>query len=153
MKRRPSASLHVHIQRNTKQRLQAYAAAKDQSQGSIVEAALREYLDESSQQALVLRELQSLRRGMSRLERNLDVLDAALAGYVQFWLAYNPPLPDSQKQQAQTLAAQRFEQFLTFLQQQIRTQHTFMAQLQAEDWEQQDAVRALLAMEQDQGTP
>lgn len=153
MKRRPSASLHVHIQRNTKQRLQAYAAAKDQSQGSIVEAALREYLDESSQQALVLRELQSLRRGMSRLERNLDVLDAALAGYVQFWLAYNPPLPDGQKQQAQTLAAQRFEQFLTFLQQQIRTQHTFMAQLQAEDWEQQDAVRALLAMEQDQGTP
>lgn len=44
----PYAALNIRIQNATKKRLEAYAAAKGQSQGSIVEAALREYLDDSS---------------------------------------------------------------------------------------------------------
>ena len=42
--------LHVHIQRKTKKRLTDYAKAKGQSQGSITDAALREYLDDDQGQ-------------------------------------------------------------------------------------------------------
>lgn len=146
------AQLHVQIQRDTKKRLEAYSAAKGQSQGSIIEAALREYLDDSSQQTLVLRELGRLRRGVGRMERNLDVLDVALAGYVQFWLAYNPPLPEGQKAQAQALAASRFDQFIAFLQQQLGQQRTFTARMAGDDLIRNEDIRALLDMEQERKT-
>jgi hypothetical protein len=143
----PYAALNARIQNDTKKRLEAYAAAKGQSQGSIVEAALREYLDDSSQATLILRELGRLRRAVGRIERNLDVMDAGLAGFVQMWLAYNPPLPGEQKEAAQAMASERFDQFITFIQHQIRQHKTFIAQVAEDDLLKNEDIRALLDME------
>ena len=146
--------LHVHIQRKTKKRLADYAKAKGQSQGSITDAALREYLDDDQgqQNTLLLRELANLKRSMVKLQRNQDVQDAALAGFVQLWLAYHPPLPAEQKDGAQRAAAQRFEQFVGFLEKQLQQQQGFNTRLTAtEDDMRQEAVQALLNQEQDRG--
>lgn len=141
------ARLDVHVHPQTKKRLLAYSTAKGQSQGSIVDAALREYLDDSKQATLILRELGRLRRGVGRLERNLDILDAGLAGFVQMWLAYNPPLPEGQKQQAQSMAEGRFGQFLLFLREQLRQRKNFSAQVAEDDLLRHEDIRALLDME------
>ncbi len=144
--------LHVHIARNTKKRLADYAKAKGQSQGSITDAALREYLDEDQQTTLVLRELANLKRGMGKLQRNQDVQDAALAGFVQLWLAYHPPLPAEQKANAQRAAAQRFEQFVGFLEHQLKQQQGFSTRLAAaEGGMRQEAIQALLQQDQQGG--
>lgn len=142
-----TAVLHVHLQKETKKKLVAYAAAKGQSQGSIVEAALRDYLDDTLQADLILRELGRVRRGVGRLEKNMDVLDAAIAGYVQMWLAYKPPMADDQKQHAQAMAAERFDQFITFIQKQLEQDRTFIAQVSEDDLLKNEDIRALLDME------
>lgn len=139
--------IHISLQRETKQRLHEYAAAKGLSKGSVVEAALREYLDEHWETELVLKELGRLRRGVNRLERGMDVLDAVLSGYVQLWLAYHPPLPQDQKAQAQKLAAQRFEQLITFLQNQLSQQRTFGARMTEETLLKREDIRSLLDQE------
>ena len=136
--------IHAHINYAVKQRLNEYAALKGQTQASVIEAALQEYLDDEARSTLVLRELKQLRRGLNRVERNMDVLDAALAGYVQLWLAYNPPLPEAQKVHAQRMATQRFEQLLTFLQNQLRQRRTFTARLGDETLQEQEMLRELL---------
>jgi predicted DNA-binding protein len=141
------AALNIRIHNDTKKRLEAYSAAKGQSQGSIVDAALREYLDDSSNATLILRELGRLRRGVGRVERNLDVIDAGIAGFVQMWLAYNPPLPGGQKEAAKAMAAERFEQFITFIQHQIKQHKTFIAQVAEDDLLRNEDIRALLDME------
>lgn len=141
------AVLHVHIRKQTKKKLLGYTAAKDQSQGSVVDAALSEYLDDAIQADLILRELGRLRRGVSRIERNMDVLDAAIAGYVQMWLAYKPPMAEDQKQHAQALAADRFDQFITFIQKQLEQQRTFIGQVSDDDLLKNEDIRALLDME------
>ena len=142
--------MHISIQRETKQRLHEYAAAKGLSKGSIVEAALREYLDDHWETELVLKELGKLRRGVNRLERGMDVMDAVLSGYVQLWLAYHPPLPQDQKAQAQKLAAMRFEQLITFLQNQLSQQRTFGARMAEETLLKREDIRSLLDQEMDQ---
>ena len=144
--------MHISIQRETKQRLHEYAAAKGLSKGSIVEAALREYLDDHWETELVLKELGKLRRGVNRLERGMDVMDAVLSGYVQLWLAYHPPLPQDQKVQAQKLAALRFEQLITFLQNQLSQQRTFGARMAEETLLKREDIRSLLDQEMDQQT-
>ena len=144
--------LHVHIPRKTKNRLAEYAKAKGQSQGSITDAALREYLDEDQQTTLVLRELANLKRSMGKLQRNQDVMDSALAGFVQLWLAYHPPLPAEQKASAQRAAAQRFEQFVGYLENQLKQQQGFSTRLAAAEGDmRQDAVQALLNQQQGRG--
>ena len=142
--------LHVHIPRKTKKRLAEYALAKGQSQGSITDAALREYLDDDQgqQNTLVLRELATLKRSMGKLQHNQDVQDAALAGFVQLWLAYHPPLPAEQKANAQRAAAQRFEQFVGFLEKQLQQQQGFSSRLTTERDMRKEAVQALLNQEQ-----
>jgi len=142
-----TAVLHVHLQKDTKKKLVAYAAAKDQSQGSIVEAALRDYLDDTLQADMILRELGRLRRGVGRLERNMDVLDAGLSGYVQMWLAYKPPMQQDQKAHAQAMAADRFDQFITFIQKQLEQQRTFIGSVADDDLLKNEDIRALLDME------
>ena len=137
----------VNLQRDTKQRLHEYAIAKGVSKGSIIEAALREYLDDHLETELVLKELGRLRRGVGRLERGMDVMDAVLSGYVQLWLAYHPPLPEDQKAQAQKLAALRFEQLVQFLQNQLSKQRTFGARMADETLLQQEHIRSLLDQE------
>lgn len=139
--------IHISLQRETKQRLHEYAAAKGLSKGSIVEAALREYLDDHWETELVLKELGRLRRGVNRLERGMDVMDAVLSGYVQLWLAYHPPLPQDQKVQAQKLAAQRFEQLITFLQNQLSQQRTFGSRMAEETLLKREDIRSLLDQE------
>lgn len=137
----------INLQRDTKQRLHEYAIARGVSKGSIVEAALREYLDDHLETELVLKELGRLRRGVGRLERSMDVVDAVLSGYVQLWLAYHPPLPEDQKAQAQKLAALRFEQLVQFLQNQLSKQKTFGARMAGDTLLQQEHIRSLLDQE------
>ena len=112
-----------------------------------MEAALREYLDEHWETELVIKELGRLRRGVNRLERGMDVMDAVLSGYVQLWLAYHPPLPQGQKAQAQKLAALRFEQLITFLQNQLSQQRTFGARMAEETLLKREDIRSLLDQE------
>lgn len=141
--------LHVNLPEDTKKRLVAYASAKGISQGSVVDAALRDYFNETLQADLILTELGRLRRGIGRLERNADITDAALAGYIQMWLAYKPPMAADQKQKAQAQAADRFDQFITFLQTQLEQQRTFSSLVAEDDLMMNKDIRALLDMEQE----
>ena len=74
-------------------------------------------------------------------------MDAGLAGFVQMGLAYNPPLPNGQKEAAQAMAAERFDQFITFIQHQIRQHKTFIAQVAEDNLLKNEDIRALLDME------
>ena len=145
------ARLDVHVHPQTKKRLLAYSAAKGQSQGSIVDAALREYFDDAKQATLILRELGRVRNAVARLERNQDVLDAGVAGFVQMWLAYNPPLPEGLKAKAQAQAEQRFGQFIKFLREQLRQRKNFIAQMVEDDLLRNEDIRTLLDIETAEG--
>lgn len=141
------ARLDVHIHPETKQRLLVHVAASGESQGSVVDAALRDYLDSSSLAILTRHELGELRGATARMERNLETLDASLAGFVQMWLAYHPPLPEEQKAPAQVMAEKRFAQFVRFLQGQLRQRKNFIAQLAENGLLGDGDIRALLDME------
>lgn len=141
------ARLDVHIHPETKQRLLMHVAASGQSQGNVVDAALRDYLDGSSLAIQTRNELEKLHESMERIGHNLETLDAGLAGFVQMWLAYNPPLPEGQKAPAQVMAERRIGQFIEFMREQLRQRKTFTAQMMEDDWLTNGDIRALLGLD------
>lgn len=141
------ARLDVHIHPETKQRLLVYVAASGKSQGSVVDAALRDYLDGSSLAIQTRYELDKLRGSMERIGRNLETLDASLTGFIQMWLAYHPPLSEEQKAPAQVMAERRFGQFIRFLQGQLHQRKNFIAQVAEDDLLRNETIRALLGLD------
>lgn len=125
--------LSLSIPHETKQRLVAYAAARGQSQGSIVDAALREYLDDNVQATLVLRELGRMRRGVARLEQQASISDVVLKGFITMWLAHNPSLPKNQEEQASSQASLRMDEFIKYVRQQLSQQQGFKAFVSNDD--------------------
>ncbi len=139
-----STRMLVYLRPSTKKKLSGYAAGRGQTMSSVVDAAISEYIDDTGQSTLILRELSRIRRGVGRLEKNLDVVDAALAGYIQMWLAYNPPLPPDQKEAAQAMASDRFDQFIDFVKRQVSQNRSFVRQIAEDDLFQDEDISRLL---------
>jgi hypothetical protein len=109
----PSQRIQVHTRFPTdlSARLRTFASGKGSSQNSIVQKALKRYLDDSLDGPLILRRLDRLSRAVTRLHRDVTVIADALAVFVQIYLAHTPRLPESEKRAAEKGALERFEQF------------------------------------------
>src|SRR5258708_35800105 len=67
---------------------------------SVVQAALRQYLDRTDDKMLLLRRLNQLGRAWNRTQRDLEIHMEAFAIYVKLWFAHTPHIPDNAKDSA-----------------------------------------------------
>lgn len=117
-KRRPRAGrqqLHPYIAQDVYERLKAYCARRGLADSSVVEVALRDHLDQSSETALIVRRLDRVDRRLSKFHRDLEMLCECFGVWVRLWFAHTPELPESAKSAAQVSARKRFDQFQEFV--------------------------------------
>jgi hypothetical protein len=91
--------------------LKTFASGKGSSQSSVIQKALKTYMDDSLAGPLILRRLDRLSRAVTRAHRDVTVVADALAVFVQIYLAHTPRLLDSEKPTAERAALERFAQF------------------------------------------
>ena len=127
--RKKQASRMVYLPPDLDKRLVSYASAKGVSMSSVVEAALKQYLDGVSDVTLFLRRLDRLGRSTERVHRDLSVLMEAFSVYAQLWFASTPQVPESEQEAAKRQAAARFRRFVEFVAQQIAGGHRFVDDL------------------------
>ena len=94
------------------QRLAKHCAAADVTESAAVEAAVRQYLDETSDKILVMRRLDRLGRAQERLHRDQEIQAEAFAVFIKIWLAYLPSMASDARKAALASAEGRFRQFL-----------------------------------------
>jgi predicted DNA-binding protein len=109
----PSRRIQVHTRLPTdlSERLRTFASGKGSSQNSILQKALKRYLDDNLDGPLILRRLDRLSRAVTRVHRDVTVVADALAIFVQIYLAHTPRLLESDKPSAEKAALERFAQF------------------------------------------
>jgi hypothetical protein len=113
--RKPRQVIHPRITYDLYSRMRAYCARRRISESAVIEAALREYLDQSSDAALIMRRLDRLARRIVRLGRETELLAEFVSVWTRIWFAHTPPLPEGARSAAQMSAAKRYEQMLDFL--------------------------------------
>jgi CRP-like cAMP-binding protein len=110
--RPPRVRLHPYVEQALAKRLSAHCAAKGIPSSSVVEAALRQYLDRTSDGTLILRLLNRLSRAEARTQRDLELLSEAFGVWVRVWFAHTPSVEEAAKDLARRTAESRFAQFV-----------------------------------------
>ena len=100
--------LHPYVEQALAKRLSAHCAATGIPSSSVVEAALRQYLDGT----LILRLLNRLSRAEARTQRDLELLSEAFGVWVRVWFAHTPSIEGTAKELARRTAESRFAQFV-----------------------------------------
>jgi predicted DNA-binding protein len=124
--------LHPYVPRELAKRLAQYRAASGIASSAVVQAALRQYFDRTSDTALILRRLDRLGRGDARAHRDLELLSEAFAVWVRLWFAHTPSVSDDAKEPARRTAERRFAQFVEHVVERFTGGHRFLDDLPRE---------------------
>lgn len=89
-----------------------YCKVRNVTESAVIEAALAQYLDDSSDRLLLLRRLDRQQRAIGRLARDLNALTEMTGVFIQLWMAHTPEIPTEQKAAAQQSGLARFHKFL-----------------------------------------
>jgi hypothetical protein len=120
--------LHPYVEAGLAKRLSEYSSAIGATESAVVQAAVREYLDQTSDAALVLRRLDRLGRAVAHIQRDLELLSGAFGIWLKLWFARNPSAPEG----AMASAESRYRQFVDYLGKQFSAGHRFIDDLPRE---------------------
>jgi hypothetical protein len=124
--------IHPCVDRELAKRLAEYGAASGIASSAVVQAALRQYFDRTSDTALILRRLDRLGRADARAHRDLELLSEAFAVWVRLWFAHTPSVSDDAKEPARRTAERRFAQFVEHVVERFTGGHRFLDDLPRE---------------------
>ena len=132
-KRTQRQVIHPRVAMDLYNRLKAYAARTGTEDSAIVNAALAQYLDKSSDTALVLRRLDRITRRIGRLQREIDGLTEFSTTWAQMWFAHTPQLTPEARKTAQQSAKSRYSEMFDFIRKKISGRKRFLVDLLGPD--------------------
>lgn len=130
--KRTRTRIYPRVRTDLAERLTELAAAHHTTENALVEAALDEYLDRTSDISLVLRRLDRNGRAHARTQRDLAFLLEAFSVFVKLWLAHTPAIPQQSRPAARTLAEARYKKWLDHVVEQFTGGHRFVDDLPQE---------------------
>jgi hypothetical protein len=141
--------IQPYLSKALAQRFVAYCAATATTESAVAEAAIAQYLDQTSDHTVLMRRLDRLNRAATRTQRDLDVLAEAFGTFVQIWFAHTPMIPSDAKSGARREAATRYQQFVDHVATKLGRGRQFIDDLVKDlaDVDELDAVRKSPAAE------
>jgi hypothetical protein len=114
-------------------RLTKYSAASGISESTVIESALRKYLEIGDDTELLLRRFDRVEREMARNHRDLELLSEAFGRYMRLWLmAHAPHTGEGSKAAARGAAETQYKQFAQHLGAHFAQGHRFTDDLPVE---------------------
>jgi hypothetical protein len=126
------ARIYPRIAPELANRLAQHAAAGGFTETAVVEAAIEQYLDRTSDRALVLARLDRNGRAYARMQRDQAFLSEAFAVFVKMWFAHTPSVPEDSRAAARALAEARYGKWLEHVVEQFSGGHRFVDDLPEE---------------------
>ncbi len=123
----------TRLSQELRARLTKYCAASGISERTIIEDALRKYLDGTDDSALLLRRFDRVDRALAKDHRDLELLSEAFGRYMRLWfMTHKPTIADAGKSAASSAAEAEYRQFAQHLGAQFALGHRFVDDLPPE---------------------
>jgi predicted DNA-binding protein len=114
-------------------RLTKYCAASGISERTVIEDALRKYLDATDDTALVLRRFDRVERALACEHRDLELLSEAFGQYIRLWFtAHAPSKAEASMAAALRAAETAYKQFANRLGAEFTKGHRFIDEVPIE---------------------
>ena len=124
--------VYTRLSDTLRDRLSSYCSASKLTERAVFESALEQYLNGTNDMTLVLRRLDRLGRADERALREVELLSASFAVFVQLWFAHTPSLRDENKAEARSTAKSRYGQFVEYVVQEFSGGRRFVDDLPGE---------------------
>lgn len=121
------------VSHDVKTRLKAYCARRHLNECAVIEEALKQHLEQSTDAALIMRRLDRTGRRIDKMRSELELLIEFVSLWVRLWFAHTPQIADNQKATAQKNAAERYEQFLSYVGKRLAGPHRLAIELLGEE--------------------
>lgn len=131
--RRGRSQIHAFIDDDIYERLKALTARRGLSDCSVIETALKQYLDQSSDAALIMRRLDRSGRRVEKIRSDVEILTEFVSLWARLWFAHTPQIADSQKTTAKLQAARRYQEFLGYVEKRLAGSNRLATDLVGED--------------------
>ena len=123
-------------------RLTKYCAASGISERTIIEDALRKYLDSKDDSALLIRRFDRIEHALARDHRDLELLSEAFGRYIRLWFtAHAPNTAEAGKAAARGAAEAQYKRFAQHLGVLFTQGHRFIDDLPLEASAGEDEVK------------
>ncbi len=108
-------NIHPYLSPELFRRFKLYCKQKGVTETSVVEAALNQYLDETSDLVLILKKLDRIGRGVNRIDNQVNISAEAFGLFLQYWFAHTPEIAEEEKALANADAKRRYRAFIEYL--------------------------------------
>jgi hypothetical protein len=130
--RKQPTRLHPYVDTPVAERFARYAARHGLTESAAVQAAMCQFLDGTTDAALVMRRLDRLGRAKERGQRDLEVLSLAFTLWMKVWFAHTPNVAEDARPFAKGSAEARHREFLQHVAEQYSGGHRFIDDLPQE---------------------
>jgi hypothetical protein len=120
------------------QQIKYVAQERGVSEGSIVEAALREYLGKTEQEELLLKKSEKISRQIERLRRENKAMLEVLSSFIRVYLTHAHEIPEHEKAQAEIKGARKFVRFMELVAKGLEENKPFFDELEEKRFESGD---------------
>ncbi len=127
------ARIYPYVSGKVEKRLERYCDGSGVTQSAVVEAALRQHLDGTSDRTLLFRRLDRLGRAVARAQRDLELQAEAFAVFVKLWLAHTPSVAEEARSAARQTAEGRYRQYVKYVAEQFSGGKRFVDDLPLEE--------------------
>jgi hypothetical protein len=127
--RKQRTRLHPYVDTAVAERFARFRATHGLTESAAVQASICQYLDGTSDAALVLRRLDRLGRADERKQRDLEILSLAFTLWMKLWFAHTPNVADDARPFAKASAEARHREFLQHVAEQYSGGHRFIDDL------------------------
>ena len=139
--RRRPRRIHPYVAKEVAERLQKYCAASGATESAVVEAALRQHLDGTSDRTLLFRRLDRIGRGVGRMQRDLELQAEAFGVFVRVWFAHTPNVAGESRRAAQSGSEARYRQYAQYVAEQFSMGKRFLDDLPREHLDEAEAAQ------------
>ena len=94
------------------QQIKFVAQERGVTEGSVYEAALRDYLGKTEQDEILLKKSDRIARQLDRLRREHKAMFEVLSTFVRVYLAHTQDIPEHEKPNAELKATRKFARFM-----------------------------------------
>ena len=135
-----SKQLNTRLPLHMVQQVKYVAQERGVTDGSIVEAALREFLGKTEQEEILLKKVDRLSRQLERMKREHRAMLEVLSSFIRVYLTHERDIPENEKANAELKGARRFARFMDLVASELDKNKPFFDELEQKEFQKEDFV-------------
>lgn len=133
-----SKQLNTRLPIHMVQQIKYISQERGVTEGSVVEAALRDYLGKTENEDILLRKSDKMSRQIEKLRREQRAMMEVMSSFIRVYLTHAHDIPEQEKPDAELKGARKFARFMEFVAKTLDENKPFFDELEEKRFTRED---------------